>query len=325
MGEGAALTAKQIQIDIDFQKIDILIDSKCDPTLYSVRISTPVCADGECRLMDIRFYWDLLGNYAGFDKIEDLPLTKFEHEEFTEADYLKLHQLLQDRNSILGERSIDELVVEPVKSSLPEGVDALSGATIAEVKGSTIEGALYSCHVAWRLANGDIKGKLRSHTISILNEKMLVHMLHSNNADYQIFALKNFSDNQYRRELTRIAEIFGSSIPLARKYIVKSLPNFVWEEENLQVEFWNAFADVDIGTRTLLLEHLEDAPETAIEIISDKLEVLTKNQLKIYLEFICNNEKVKINLKVNNSLKKIADSNQYPYAYLIREYLNYSE
>jgi len=317
------LKSEQIQIDsdsLDLQNIDFLTDARDHPFLYSVKISTPVCADGECRLMDIRFYWDLLGNYAGFDKIENLPLTKYEHEEFSDADYLKLHQLLQDKNSILGERSIDELVEEPAESSLPEGVDALSGATIAEVKGSTIEGALYSSHVAWRLANGDIREKLKEHTVSMLNEELLHDLLYSDNGDYQFFALKNFDDNMYRKEYNRVSEIFRSSIPLTRKYIIKNLPDFFWDEEELQYKLWEYFPEVDLGTRSLLLDHLECATQSAIEIISERLEVLTQNQLKIYLEFLKQNKKM-VDPEVVENLKKTAISNEYAYSYLVQKFL----
>ena len=85
--------------------------------------------------MHIRLYWTLLGEYAGFDRYVDLPLTKHDHDEFKEEDYQKLHSLLKDPNSVLRRRTIDELVEKP-KQRTVNGVDALSGATIAEVKES---------------------------------------------------------------------------------------------------------------------------------------------------------------------------------------------
>src|SRR5690606_27133137 len=117
--EGTKLTSNEtgISIEIDsmgLQNVDLLKDKDGKPIVYVSEISTPVCADGNCRLMDIRLYWTLLGDYAGFDRYPMLPLTKHDHDEFLIEDYNKLHNLLIDNNSILKKRTIDELVEKPV-------------------------------------------------------------------------------------------------------------------------------------------------------------------------------------------------------------------
>ncbi|WKX76613.1 hypothetical protein [Zobellia laminariae] len=141
-------TPMEIVVDsVGAQKVNIFRDNSDAPVLYSSNIITPVCADGDCRLMHITLYWTLLGDYAGFDRSSEEPLTKHDHDEFLFSDYWKLHELLKDHNSILKRRAIDELVTKPKPSTI-EGVDALSGATIKEVKESVVSGALYSCYVA---------------------------------------------------------------------------------------------------------------------------------------------------------------------------------
>lgn len=140
-------TPMTIRVDsVGAQKIYLLQDINREPVLYSSNIVTPVCADGDCKLMHITLYWTLLGDYAGFDRCVEEPLTKHDHDEFLFADYWKLHELLQDHNSILKRRALDELVTKPKPSEM-EGVDALSGATVKEVKESVVSGA--SIRVTW--------------------------------------------------------------------------------------------------------------------------------------------------------------------------------
>ncbi|NNE75467.1 MAG: hypothetical protein HKN31_00135, partial [Pricia sp.] len=183
-------TAISIEVDsIGQQEVRLLVNGKDEPILYASDISTPVCADGECRLMHIRLYWSLLGEYAGFDRYPKLPLTKHEHDEFLSVDYIKLHQLLMDDNSILKRKKIHELVDKPKQSKI-EGVDAVAGATIKEVKESVVAGALYSCYTAWHLVHGPVRDEIKKHTLTLLNDTMVSEMILSNNSDYQLFVLK---------------------------------------------------------------------------------------------------------------------------------------
>ncbi|MCP4977953.1 MAG: hypothetical protein GY931_17535, partial [Maribacter sp.] len=276
----------QLFIEVDSigqHNIDVFEDKNGQPVLFGSDISTPVCADGECKLMHIKLYWTLLGEYAGFDRYPDLPLTKHDHDEFTTPDYLKLHRLLIDDNSILKHRTIDRLVEKP-KLREVNGVDAISGATIAEVKESVVSGALYSCYVAWHLAHGEIRRKIKAYTIENLNENILVDMLRSDNPDYQLCALENLSPAMYEVHYKRIAEIFLDGIPLVRNLIVKSLPDRIWNSPGLSQPFWHALPKIDVGSRSLLLEHLQFATPGVLEKVSENLDVLTKNQLKIFLE-----------------------------------------
>ncbi|MGS0527418.1 hypothetical protein ACU8V7_21800 [Zobellia nedashkovskayae] len=57
-------TPMEIVVDsVGAQTVNILKDNTLAPVLYSSNIITPVCADGDCRLMHITLYWTLLGDY----------------------------------------------------------------------------------------------------------------------------------------------------------------------------------------------------------------------------------------------------------------------
>lgn len=323
--QGTQLTAKETSLTIEvdsmgMQPIMALADANGKTVLYVSDISTPVCADGDCRLMDIRFYWSLLGEYAGFDRYRNAPLTKYDHDEFVYADYLKLHQLLLDDNSILKRRKIDELVKKPLQPK-SEDVDAIAGATIKEVKQSVVSGALYSCYTAWHLVHGAVKERIKNLTISHLDENQLLTMLNYDNADYQMFVLKRFSDRQYEENDERIAEIYAKGIPLVRAFIVKNLPETFWSSERLQKPFWEYFSDIDINTRSLLLEHLEEAPASAVMALSKHLGQMTKNQLKVYLGHLSGLQS--LDSYMVDNLKNFSDDQDEANAYLVSDFLEH--
>ncbi len=310
-------TQLYIKVDsIGKQKIDVLEDKNGQPVLFSSHISTPVCADGECKLMHIKLYWTLLGEYAGFDRYPDLPLTKHDHDEFTTLDYLKLHHLLMDDNSILKRRTIDRLVEKP-KLREVNGVDAISGATIAEVKESVVSGALYSCYVAWHLVHGEIRRRIKEYTVEKLNEGIIVDMLRSNNPDYQLFALENLNPSKYEEHYTRVAEIFRTSIPLIRGFVVKNLPKQFWSTNTYSKPFWDTFPIIDIGSRSLLLDQLKYASPSILDYLSMNLKVMTKNQLKVFLEVISGS---RLSSVLRQNLESFANSDE-TYSYLVIQFL----
>ena len=321
--EGTRLTPKPTKLFIEVdslgkQEVIALVNDRKELVLYTADIATPVCADGECKLMNIKFYWTLLGEYAGFDSYPELPLTKHDHDEFIKEDYQKLHTLLMDDNSVLGRRSIDQLVEKPTMRTV-NGVDALSGATIAEVKESVVNGALYSCYMAWHLVYGDIQKKLKVGTLSVLNENMIIDMLYSNNQEYRLFALENIDGAMYHEHYLQIAKIFETSAPLVRSIIAKELTTVFKNAPNLQKPFWEAFDKIDLGSRSLLVKYLKEAPNYALTILSSKLDVMSKNQLKTFLLHL--SQKTKLNPKVYSNLKEFADSDKDTYAYLAKDHL----
>jgi hypothetical protein len=307
-----------IEIDsFDAQEVAVMVNENDEPVLYASDISTPVCADGECKLMHIRLYWTLLGEYAGFDTYPELPLTKHDHDEFRRGDYEKLHKLLADDKSILKRRRLDQLVEKPIMRNV-NGVDALSGATIAEVKESVVSGALYSCYVAWHLTHGNIRDKIRARTFSVLNANMLIDMLYSANTDYQILALEKMDSGQFTEHHLQIARIFKTAVPLVRSIIAKDLPNRFPDSPELQRPFWEAFSEIDIGSRSLLLKHLDRAPLFVRNIISTQLGSMTKNQIIVFLEFLSSK---KHSPELLENLHSFADSENEAYSYLVKNYL----
>ena len=300
------------------QDVLALVNERKVPVLYTADIATPVCADGECKLMNIKFYWTLLGEYAGFDRYPMMPLTKHDHDEFGAEDYQKLHSLLADDKNLMGQRRIDQLVEKP-KMRTVNGVDAVSGATIARVKESVVSGALYSCYTAWHLVHGDIQEQLKAHTLSILDKQMTLNMLYSVNQEYQIFAMENMDTADYKKHCKQLVHVFRTSTPLVRSIIIKRLTAKFKNAPDLQLPFWEAFDVVDASSRSLMMKYVDEAPDFVPHVLSEKLGVMSKNQLKNYLIHLSHSEALPS--KIRNNLFEFSNSESQTYAYLAKEFL----
>lgn len=190
---------------------------------YEANLNLPVCDDNLCANVVLKIYWDLAGNYCGFDTIKGKPLTKFDHRPFATYDYQKLDEILRDKNSILRVLEKDELTDKSVKLKSTT-VDAVTGATPTSVKDQVIEGAVYSAFTLWHFVNGDIKDSLKHYSKKAFSDKFGAQMLQSTNHETQIFALKLLPDSFYETNTTLILDVLAKSSPLVRAYIINKIP-----------------------------------------------------------------------------------------------------
>ncbi|MET2985603.1 hypothetical protein [Aureibaculum conchae] len=304
-------------------QVRLLSNNKGEPRLFFSDIETPVCADGECKLAKIKIYWNLLGNYVGYGIDGTYPLTKFEHDPFEKADYEKLHKLLLDDNSILKRRKMSDLIDE-VPVSKPDivfgRIDAVSGATKKEVKESVVKGGLYSCHTLWHIVHGEVKRKIKTYLESIQSEALNNYFLYSPYKDYQLQALKQLDKEKFGRDATQIINIFKTNDAATRNYILKKIPNNFLSNQNTSYQLYSLFPDVDINSRTLLIEKIKIANPNVVYILSNYLDSMTKNQLNQYLKYLQEDSK-KINKEVKSNLIKASKNKEYVYNYLIKQFL----
>ncbi|MEO9570649.1 MAG: hypothetical protein ABJH82_00925 [Polaribacter sp.] len=305
------------------QEVRLLSNSKKQPVLFFSDIETAVCADGECKLANLKIYWNLLGNYVGFGIDPDLPLTKFEHDVFETEDYAKLHELLLDEHSILKRRKMSDLIdtvyVSP-SNLFSKNIDAVSGATKAEIKESVVKGGLYSCYTLWHIVHGEVKEKMKTYIDSIHSDELITYFLDSPYRDYQQYALKQITAKDYEKHIESILQIFKTNDALTRAYILKKIPDSLFSDQKVSTEVYQTFPNIDVNTRTLLIKRIAYANAIAVEILSESLEDMTKNQLKFYLNYL---EKIpaKIDKKIEFNLIKTSKNQDYTYSYLIKKYL----
>lgn len=201
---------------------------------YECILRTPVCNDTLCQIVQIKIFWDLIGDYIRFDTLPGYPLTKYDHLPFTPEDYNKLQATLKDGNSILGRKSEYELLDNNLQR-YSEKIDALTGATDLQIKNAVVDGALYSTYTLYHLVNGYIKTELLNCTLKNYNSKIENQLLLSDNPKFNIFALKQLNDQEYIDRFPEIIKLMEKGHPLVNFYIAKKLPPEVFAEgENIK-------------------------------------------------------------------------------------------
>ncbi len=305
-------------------QVRLLSNYKGEPRLFFSEIETSVCADGECKLANIKVYWNLLGNYVGFGIHPELPLTKYEHDHFEREDYAKLHQLLLDDNSILKRRKMSDLIDKVPVSALniySKDIDGVSGATKTEIKESVVKGGLYSCYTLWHIVHGDVQQKIKRYLQKINSKELNQYFLQAPYKNYQLHALKQLSKTAFKENSIQIINIFKNTDALTKVYILKKIPDDVLFDKTTTNQFYKEFKLLDINSRTLLINKLKSANPDAIEILSKYIESMTRNQLKNYLKYLSNNPKL-MSSSCKSRLRKSSKNKRFTYSYLIKEFLN---
>ncbi len=226
-----------------------------DLYVYESILRTPVCDDTLCQIVQIKVFWDLIGDYIRFDTLAGYPLTKNDHLLFTPEDYSKLQATLKDGNSILGRKSESELL-DNNRIRYSQKIDALTGATDLQIKNAVVDGALYSTYTLWHLVNGDIKNILSECTIKNYNSKMEQQLLFSDNTKSIIFALKQFDEEDYVNRFQEIIQVMKKRYPLVNFYIAKNLPSEVFLSED-NINFLNQIWQLlDPNTKSILADNM---------------------------------------------------------------------
>lgn len=219
---------------------------------YYSRLQTTVCEDTVCQLLDIKVYWDLAGNYIRFDTVPGTPLTKYDHKPFTDRDYQRLQKTLADENSVLGEKTKDELLSTKEKR-YSEKIDGLTAATAKEIKSVVVDGALYSTYTLWHLIHGNIKQNIRKYTLAHYNSTIEKQLLRSDNPRTILLGLKNMNKADYVNRFDQILKLMKSGNPFVNFYIAKNLPKAVFQSEENRKSIKKVWNRLDQNTKSILL------------------------------------------------------------------------
>lgn len=308
---------------LDQHEFLVLANSNNQPLLYYSDLQTAVCADGECRLASLKIYWNLLGNYVGYGIHSDDPLTKYDHDPFTQDDYDKLHRLFLDNNSVLRQKTmydlVDKVPVDPESKDKSNSVDGMSSATKKNIADAVVKGGLYSCYTLWHLIHGEAKEKMKSYLKSIESDSLNTYFLYSDYKDYQLHALKYLSKEEFTKHPDQIGKIFLEAQPMTRTYILKKIPDNMLAQKQVTQILYNEFETVGINSRTQLINRLHTANNDAPDIISNYLSLLTRNQLKGYLDFL-EKKPEHLNSNVKSNLRVASKSKEFVYRHLIKEF-----
>ncbi|MFA7472472.1 MAG: hypothetical protein WCY86_06190 [Spirosomataceae bacterium] len=304
--------------------ISRLLRADGSPEGYVSHIETPVCTDTLCALMDIRMYWTLAGTYWAYDTIPTKPLTKNDHIEFDEKDYEKLHELLQDEQSILRRRHKDDLF-EKEEKRVSQVVDAVTGATSKEVKEAVVEGAVYSSYTIYHLVHSQLAAVIREDLKNNLLTSLGDRLLYSNKIDERIFFIKELPPDELRSRIDPIIETIPEAVPRDRLYILKKMPSDLWNLDHVQVAIAEKSSNLDIHSLSYFLNQLKGAksinPES-LRYLSQIITTYSVNQLRSYLSMLEKTPGILSDAQILAAIQQAASDPDYPFSAYLKSFLN---
>ena len=251
-------------------EVSLVPDRDGLPDLYLCHVNTPVCDDGLCRSLILDVYWDVLGNFSHFKVPEYPPMTKWDHLEFTRDDYLKLSEILKDKESVLGSVKDVNALFHPSTKKISEKVDALTGATLETIRSAVVEGAVYSSYTLWHVVNGDIPPAIRRHTLSCLGPALIRKFLQSENYHYHYEALGYLVSNGYKGHFPDLVRMLEKGSPFVSRRAVVQFPEAWIEEEHFQSAITGMMAQLDYLAQEIWLDRLME-----IRVYGSTLDQLT--------------------------------------------------
>src|SRR5690606_1623740 len=261
-----------------------------------------------------------LGNYIGYDTIAGHPLTKNDHLKFREEDYIKLHRLLMDDNSIIKRKEKKELF-DDEKKRVSSVVEAVTGATSREVKEAVVDGALYSSYTLYHIVYGSLSDSILSDMESRYSIPLQNKLLSSSHSDYQLYALKRLSEKDFFSYQDRIVELIHEAIPLNSLYNMKKMPGEMWKDENIHESISGFFIYLDGNNRTYFLRKMASMDHIKPKVILDLVTgigVLSQNQLKILIQIL---EKNTLNPTIIHQIKKELSKPELIHGYLFNSFM----
>lgn len=270
-------------------------DSLSDPIIYELqgidglpmwfgrRIYKDVCDTGECKMIDLWLFWDGSGNYHGFQILEDEPLTKTDHAVFKDEDYLRLHELLADTNSVLRFLSQDELVVD-TSTDIRGTVDAYTSATQPSLAQVVVKDAVYTCYTLWHM----VYGHLREEILRILNSRLsteyLKRMLNSKKKEHQIWAIQSVSKNPHYQEAFNksIINLITSDDTHVSNVAIQYIQSLGQLDSALQVELVNVMSDVDLNTKHRILRLIIQLRDVEDKVLMNILDQVANQNIYTY-------------------------------------------
>ena len=248
---------------IDKKVVDFS-DSLINDTLYVGKIyksqlpvvfrelNAGVCEDKLCLPIDLYLFWSFSGNYLGFRPIK--PFTRNRHDPFLERDYLKLHRLLGDPQSLLANYSLGDLTVEdPDKSS----VDGISAATLKDIQGYIIEGAAYTSHTLWHMAYGPMRDSVNLIASEYVDENIMKKYFGSSNRQDIIWALNQFKENAqtFSELIPQVHSVMTGNDPIISQIAIERVINSDLGNQAIQSVLLEVYPEVAYNAKREMIDY----------------------------------------------------------------------
>lgn len=241
---------------------------------YSLTLKTGICYDNICKPIHVNIHWDMLGRFSRMECAKGSPLTKNEHDVFSSSDYVRLDEILKDRDSILGEYKPSFFDERQKKGAQ---ADAVTSATPISVQNAVVKDAAHTSWALWHWVNGQIAGKLLDLTRQKCDAAFLEHCLRSpDDRDMVKFALQFILKNnpesaQFHDAAFNILKDSGrANCQLALEYLKGSMP----DKEVLHQQLAELIG-VNAGSERLISNYFMAEPHLSTAILEQLAEKLT--------------------------------------------------
>jgi hypothetical protein len=130
-------------------------------------------------------------------------------------------------------------------------------------------------------------------------------------------ALKKMPAKDFEKYQERIIELFGKTSVLTQTYILKKMPETVFNQPENRKQFYVHFKSLEATSQTILIEKLKKDYNEEIELVASSLGTLHKNQVKLFLKKI---ERAALTPTLRDKLENYAQINA-TYSYLVQQFL----
>jgi len=279
---------------------------------FSSDINKSVCTDKQCRMVNIRLFWDGVGNYHHFELIDNEPLTKTDHSIFTVDDYEKLDLILTDSSSVFKDLRIEDLVIEK-----KEDVDGVSGATRKSLSDYVVRDAVYTCYTLWHTVYGLRKSKINDLLEQRTNQEYLRKAFTRNHPAVDFWILNTIMGRpQYSATfLNELIVKIASGNDLLSNLSLKAISPFSLSGELSQMELVNQIPKIDDLKRLDIIWKLNDCPvvheKVVIQLLIDYQNGIINPTALSYVYKIISGKKMMTQVIAKRLKEFLTDKNEY--------------
>ena len=264
-----------------------LLSERGDPIAYYRKIVTEVCFDHSCRLLRVNLYWNVTGRYFGFELPPNEFLSKAEHEPFSPEEYQRLHTILADSLSPIGNLQYEDLMPKGQPDGLLDGV---TGATSQDVLQYVVKGAVYTTYTTWNLIYGDTQNAVVQATEQALDADYLRAILNSGDLGDRYWALDRLRllpDTATVMLQEKVLKMVCDDSYNLAAHIIEVLPDRWCADSKLQQALWSKFDCVQYALKPLLLKRIslcEQVDDAVLLGVADRLPLMNGPVLTAGLE-----------------------------------------
>lgn len=236
------------------------------PIAYFRKITSNVCFDNKCRLLDIILYWNITGRYLGFEIPKGEFLSKSDHEPFTADEYQRMSEILADSLSALRGFSYNELV--PKSNPELAKVDAISSATAPNVLEYVVKGAVYTTYKLWHFVYGTTQDEVEKLTVKEVSPNLLLKILESPDLSDKVWALNHAGEylSQDSRLRTAIFALIDNKDYNLAERAINAVNLKATASDTLQLLLVDKLKKSNYALKKLLLNKLKEASPLSLQV-----------------------------------------------------------